>query len=81
MNIFNVSASELKKNAANVLNDVYFEKKTAVISRYGRIIANIIPVDKKSKDMRSVLDKYFGALPDFLDVVKERSFRKRDIKL
>lgn len=81
MDIINVSASELKNNVANVLNDVYFDKKTAVISRYGKIIANIIPVDKKNKGMRSILDKYFGALPDFTLVSKKRNFKKRSIRL
>lgn len=81
MHIFNISATTLKNNVANILNDVYFDKKTAVIKRYGKIIAKIVPVDKASEDTGSILDKYFGALPDFPDVVKERSFRKRTIKL
>ncbi|OGK15077.1 hypothetical protein A2690_02270 [Candidatus Roizmanbacteria bacterium RIFCSPHIGHO2_01_FULL_39_12b] len=81
MHIVNVSASELKNNVSNVLNDVYFNKKTAVIKRYGEIIAKIVPVDKESKSTRSILNKYFGALPDFPDISKERTFRKRDIGL
>lgn len=81
MHIVNISASELKNNVSNILNDVYFNKKTAVIKRYGEIIAKIVPVDKTSIDTRSILDKYFGALPDFPNVSKERNFRKRSIKL
>lgn len=81
MHILNVSASELKNNVSNILNDVYFNKKTAVIKRYGEIIAKIVPVDKENKDMRSILDKYFGALPDFPDTSKGRNFKKRSIKL
>lgn len=34
-------------------------------------------IDKKNKDICSILDKYFGALPDFPDVAKKRTFRKR----
>lgn len=81
MHIVNISASELKKNVSDVLNDVYFDKKTAVIKRYGKIIAKIVPVDKASENTGSILDKYFGSLPNFPDVVKERSFQKRSIKL
>lgn len=81
MNTLNISSSDLKKNVSEILNDVYFDKKTVVIKRYGRIIAKIVPVDKENKDIRSILDKYFGALPDFPDVTKERSFKKRSIKL
>lgn len=81
MHIFNISASELKKNVSDVLNDVYFDKKTAVIKRYGRIIAKIVPVDKENKNIRSILDKYFGSLPNFPDVTKERSFKKRSVHL
>ena len=81
MHIVNISATTLKNNVSNILNDVYFNKKTAVIKRYGEIIAKIVPVDKENRNVRSILDKYFGALPDFPDVVKKRSFRKRSIKL
>lgn len=84
MNNVYISSSELKKNVAEVLNSVYFGKKVAMIRRYGRIVAKIVPVDKeevKDKKLSSVLDKYFGILPDFPDVAKERIFRKRGIKL
>ena len=81
MHIVNISATTLKKNVSNVLNDVYFNKKTAVIKRYGEIIAKIVPVDKEKRDIPSLLDKYFGALPDFPDVPKKRSFKKRSINL
>jgi len=84
MNTLNISSSDLKKNVAEILNDVYFGKKTAVINRYGKPVAKIIPIDgytAKSKNIHSILDKYFGILPDFPDVAKERSFRKRSIRL
>lgn len=84
MNSVYVSSSELKRNVAEVLNSVYFGKKIAMIRRYGKIVAKIVPVDKeetKNKKLSSVLNKYFGILPDFPDVSKERNFRKRNIKL
>ena len=81
MHIFNISASELKNNVSNILNDVYFNKKTAVIKRYGEAIAKIVPVDKEEKDTGSILDKYFGVLPDFPYISKKRNFKKREVKL
>lgn len=81
MHIVSISASELKNNVSNILNDVYFNKKTAVIKRYGEIIAKIVPVDKEERDIRSILDKYFGALPDFPDISKKRNFKKRSINI
>jgi prevent-host-death family protein len=79
-----ISSSELKRNVAEILNSVYFGKKIAVVKRYGKIVAKIIPVDKKediSKKIHSLLNKYFGVLPDFPDVSKTRNFRKRSVKL
>lgn len=84
MNIVHISSSELKRNVADILNDVYFGKKIAVIKRYGRIVAKIIPADEKEEKTKSIpplLNKYFGILPDFPNVPKERNFRKRSIKL
>ena len=79
-----VSASELKRNAARILNEVYFGRKIAIIERHGKAIAKLIPFETdntKPKNTTSILDKYFGALPDFPNVVEQRSFRKRSIKL
>jgi antitoxin (DNA-binding transcriptional repressor) of toxin-antitoxin stability system len=84
MNILNVSSSDLKKNVAEILNDVYFGKKTAVINRYGKAVAKIVPIDGsdyRRKNIKSVLDKYFGALPDFPMVSKQRNFKKRSVNL
>ena len=83
MDIVHVSASELKKNVAEILNSVYFDNKIALIKRYGKAVAKIVPVDKKDKGENSsfLLNKYFGVLPDFPDVSKERTFRKRSVKL
>ena len=84
MNTLNISSSDLKKNVAEILNDVYFGKKTAVINRYGKAVAKIIPIDDyafKSEDINSILDKYFGALPDFPDVSRKRNFKKRSVNL
>ena len=79
MNNNSISASDLKNHASEILNDVYFGRKIAVIERYGRPIAKIIPIEKSNESIAEVIDRYFGALPDFPDVTKFRRSRKRKI--
>lgn len=85
MTKINVTASELKKNVSEILNSVYFEKRIAVIERYGKPIAEIVPVratiKNRRKDLERVVDKYFGAIPDFPDVTKMRRSRKKKFSL
>lgn len=75
-----ISASELKERISEVLNSVHFEKKVAIIERYGKPVAKIVPFDTK-KNVSSLVDKYFGILPDFPDVTKDRKSRKNPISL
>lgn len=79
MNTTIVTATELKNNAADILNRVYYEKKIAIVERYGEPIARIVPVEKEKskKDIEAVLKKYYGIMPEFPDVTKMRIFRKR----
>lgn len=84
MNTVIVSSTKLKNDISNILNDVCFGKKIAVIKRYGKVIAKIVPVieEKKGvKDINALLDKYFGIAPDFPDVTEKRFFRKRSVGL
>lgn len=61
MNTTFISASELKRNTAEILNRVYYEKIVAVIKRHNEPIAKIVPMVKGSEEtLRSNLDKYFG---------------------
>lgn len=76
MNTTSISASELKRNTADVLNRVYYEKIVAVIKRHDEPIVKIVPIEK-NKSRKS----YFGIMPDFPDVTKLRYFRKRKISL
>lgn len=79
-----ISASELKRNVSEILNAVHFEKKITVIERYGKPIVKIVPFDENNTSEKSVaplLKEYFGVLPDFPDVRKNRKFRKRTIRL
>lgn len=72
-----ISATELKNKVSEILNDVAFKGNIAVIERYGKPIAKIVPAENLDK----VLNKYFGALPDFPDVTKFRRSRKKKLIL
>ena len=75
-----ISATELKNKVSEVLNNIYFTGNETIVEKYGKPIAKIVPVDKRSKESISeVIDRYFGALPDFPDVTKFRRSRRRKI--
>lgn len=78
MNTFTVTATELRKNAADILNRVYYEKRTALVERAGRVIVRMVPGELLSKPLRI---PSFGAAPDFPDVTKDRHSRKKLLKL
>lgn len=83
MNTAFISASELKRNTADVLNRVYYEKIVAVIKRHDEPIVKISPIDNKDKkkNTASLLLKYYGILPDFPAPTMKRSRAKRNINL
>lgn len=72
-----ISATELKNRVSEVLNEVAFKGNITVIERYGKPIARIVPAENLDK----ILNKYFGALPDFPDVTKFRRSRKKKLVL
>lgn len=78
MNTFTVTATELRKNAADILNRVYYEKKIALVERAGKIIVRMNPEETSPTPS---LIRSFGAIPDFPDVTKDRRSRKRLLKL
>ena len=80
MNTVYVSASELKRKAAEILNSVYYKKNITIVEKFGRPIVKIIPLDEKESSKSDITDKlkfYFGSLPDFPAVTKTRNFRRR----
>ncbi len=85
MDTISVTASELKNNVSEILNKVHFGKVTAIVEKHGKPIAKIMPVVEKKKtrkkDIAALLDKYFGILPDFPNVTKDRRSRKKSITL
>ena len=84
MNTTYVSASELKRNAAEILNSVYYKKNTTIVERFGKAIAKIVPVEERiegKKSVAKILNNYFGVLPNFPKTKNIRYFRKRNTSL
>ena len=78
------SATKLKNNISYILNEIYYKEDVAIIERYGRPIAKIVPIkDEKTvvASLKKVLGNSYGILPDFPDVTKERRSRKRTTRL
>lgn len=74
MNTFTVTATDLRKNAADILNRVYYEKKIALVERAGKVIVRMHPdyPDKPKESLLDVWSRYAGSIPDFPDVKKFR---------
>lgn len=78
-----ISATKLKNNISYILNEIHYKGNAAVIERYGRPIAKIVPIngEKTVTSLKKVLNESFGMLPDFPDVTKKRRSRKKTIRL
>lgn len=79
-----ISATDLKNKAADVLNNVIFTGSETVILRHGKPVAKIVPLGEHANmvraiDLKKAINATFGSLPDFPDVVKFRSSRKKKI--
>ena len=74
MNTFTVTATDLRQNAADILNRVYYEKKIALVERAGKVIVRIHPeiIDTPKESFLGVLNRYAGPIPDLPDVKKFR---------
>ncbi len=83
MNTFTVTATELRNNASDILNRVYYEKKVALIERAGKVIVRIIPEDAKAskESFLEIWNRYAGTIPDFPDVKKYRRNKRRWLKV
>lgn len=83
MDITHISATQLKNDTAVVLNTVFFNKTVITIEKYGKPIAQLIPVivDAKKQSVEAAIDDTFGALSDFPQVSAMRAFRKRSLSL
>lgn len=73
MNTFTVTATDLRKNAADILNRVYYEKKIALVERAGKVIVRMHP---ETLSLNPIPLRSFGAIPDFPDVIGDRRSKK-----
>ncbi|MEK7165825.1 MAG: type II toxin-antitoxin system Phd/YefM family antitoxin [Patescibacteria group bacterium] len=83
MDTFTISATEAKQNFSDLLNRVRYEKKTALIEKHGKIVAELSPPvkSKPKKDLNKVWEKYAGTIPELsLDFKKFRFFSGRRFK-
>lgn len=80
-----ISATELKNRVSEILNEVAFKGNVAVIERYGKPIAKVVPVKEKNllsrEEIRKALNATFGSLRDFPDVAKFRRSRAKSFSL
>ncbi|MBI3290472.1 type II toxin-antitoxin system prevent-host-death family antitoxin [Candidatus Microgenomates bacterium] len=86
MHKINISATELKNRVSEILNEVYYRGNEAVVERYGKPIAKIVPADferptRNPKDIEKALNATFGIMPDFPDVTKFRRSRRKKFSL
>ena len=78
-----ISATKLKNNISYILNEIHFKGNVALIERYGKPIAKIVPIkdEETATSLKKVLDDSFGILSDFPDVTKARRSRKKTIQM
>lgn len=79
-----ISSTELKNKVSEILNNVAFKGNVAIIERYGKPIAKIVPVKDEKRvvgDIRKALNETFGAIPDFPNVTKFRRSRSKKFSL
>lgn len=83
MDTFNLTATELKRRTAEVINEILYARREAIIERYGRPVARIVPVIKLEavKSRTAAMKKYFGSIKNFPTVSKLRYFRRRRLVL
>lgn len=77
------TATNLRQNTANIINNVYYQKQPIIIERHGKPFVKIVPIEEEIKEklpMKSKLNKYFGSIPD-LEIRPTRSFRDKDLNL
>lgn len=80
MNIYpkKVTASDLKNKTSEILNLVVYGGYEVIIEKYGEEVVKMVPVKKTktSKNYKELLTEFYGSMPDFPDVTKDRRSRK-----
>lgn len=68
-----ISATELKRNTADIINEVAFGNKKILVLRHDEVVAEITKPKNKVKDMEYIMKKYGGSMPGLSkDVSKVR---------
>lgn len=72
------TATELKNNPAEILNLAIYGGYEVMIEKYGEEVAKVIPVKRNiaKKNYKELLAEFYGSMPDFPDVTKDRKSRK-----
>ena len=75
MSTFTITATDFKNNFSDTLNRVYYEKKTGLIEKHGKVIIRIIPEasSTKKETPAEAWKRYAGSIPDLPDVRKFRT--------
>lgn len=82
MKITHLTATELKRKTGEILNLVAFGDTIAIIERHGEPLVKIEPAKKDEEgNLEEKLKKYFGAIPRFPKVYKNRYIRARKFSL
>jgi prevent-host-death family protein len=82
MSTVTISATTLKNDTANVINQVIYNDVVAIVSKYGKPLVKIEKITESAANARNIqeiLDTFYGSAIDFPDVTKKRYFRDKDI--
>lgn len=80
MNIYpkTFTATELKNNPAEILNLAVYGGYEVMIGKYGKEVAKVVPVKRNlvGKNYKELIAEFYGSIPDFPDVTRNRKSRK-----
>jgi len=80
-----ITATELKVNPSEIINEIYFSNKTAIVEKHGKPFVRITRADDPTNTDEDALykawQKYAGSMPDFPDVTKMRSPNRKAVTL
>lgn len=82
MSTITISATQLKNETADILNQVIFKGTVAVVSKYGKPLVKIIRVEESetvSPNYETLLSNFYGKVNDFPNTHDLRDFREKDL--
>lgn len=82
MKITHLTATELKRKTGEILNLVAYGGTIAIVERHGEPLVKIEPAKMEDEgNLEEKIKKYFGTIPHFPAVYKNRYFRGRKFSL